>query len=199
METVKRAIRKRGIGLIVFGTILFLGMGFIALAAAMVGDAVGMMVFALIMLCLGVLFIVLGIKDCSIHASGLIKRNPDLLEQGEELYNNIVYQDKYIVYSNKHVASKRSPTSIAAFDEVIGMYERKTTYAIFITVQKELIIVTKRDEIPISVFSGKKMDDLANLIYEHCPQARIGASAENMAYFKEQHKAYKEQLKAMRR
>lgn len=198
VERVKKSLRRRAALLIFFGAILFLGMGFIAFAFAVTGELDGIFWFSFAVACLGVFFIVLGIREGSLKTSGWVKRNPDLLRQAEELYSNVVYEDKYIVCSNRHIGSKRNPASIASFDEVIGLYVRKTRYNFLITVQKELIVVTQKGEISVSVYSDKKIDGLVDMIAQRCPGVRLGYSPENVAYFNQVHKDYKERLKAMR-
>lgn len=197
-QVIKRSLARRGAALIVLGAILALGMGFLALALAVVGEYGGMLVFVLLT-ALGAFCLAVGIKECSIRTSGWTARNPDLSAQADELYENAIYEDKYILHSEKHIGSKRTPPAIAAFDEVLGMYVRKTRYNFLITVQKQLIIVTQKGEIALSIYSDQKIDELARRIAAYSPRARFGYTADNLAYFRAQQKAYKEYLKAARR
>lgn len=195
-EKVKRAIRKRAALLIFLGCILFFGMGFIAFAFAMIGELGGMFVFSVAVAAFGAWIIWFGARQCSMKSCIWLKRNPELLKQADELYSSVVYENKYILYSFKHVGCKRNPINIAAFDEIIGFYERKTRYNFLITIQKELVIVTRRGEMSVSIYSDKKIEELIELISSRAFGAKIGYDPVNAEYFRQEQKAYKKSMKS---
>lgn len=127
-----------------------------------------------------------------------MRRNHDLLWQADEVFNNIIYEDDFIICSNNTIANKKNLLNIASFEEIIGIYERKFTYEHFITVTRELVLVTKKGEITISIYAknAETVENLVNYIYKHCSNAKIGYTSLNFKYFKEVQKAYKMENKS---
>lgn len=110
-----------------------------------------------------------------------MRRNPDLLWQADEVFNNIIYEDDFIICSNNTIANKKNLLNIASFEEIIGIYERKFTYEHFITVTRELVLVTKKGEITISIYAkiAETVENLVNYIYKHCSNVKIGYTSLN--------------------
>lgn len=95
-EAVIANIRKRMIAMIVGGVILTLMGGFISFAAVVAGEY-SVLILGLFALTPGVIFLIFGTsRRTHPEKSGIFKANPDLLQQADELYANIQYQDDYI-------------------------------------------------------------------------------------------------------
>ena len=100
-EVVFANIRKRMIAMIVGGVILTLMGGFISFAAVVAGEY-SVLILGLFALTPGVIFLIFGTsRRMHPEKSGIFKANPDLLQQADELYANIQYQDDYIIVSDK--------------------------------------------------------------------------------------------------
>lgn len=190
-KIIEKALRRRSAGIVITGAILLLLTGFLALAFILVEGIDGLSIFFLVLAALSLWLVIAGVRQGSVKTNGIIKRNPDILAQSEELYANIQYQDKYIVFSEKHIASMKNPLSIAAFDEVLGMHESTTRVYFFITVHRELTIVTKKGSVSIPAGSSKNIQELIRIIAPHCPDARLGYSPDNAAYYSEEQQMYK--------
>ena len=94
-EAVFANIRKRMIAMIVGGVILTLMGGFISFAAVVAGEY-SVLILGLFALTPGVIFLIFGTsRRTHPEKSGIFKANPDLLQQADELYANIQYQDDY--------------------------------------------------------------------------------------------------------
>ena len=192
-DIVKKSIRRRSLIVIVLGAFLSINSGMMFVGAIAIKDFSVMFFASLILLVLGIFIVWLGIKEGNLKTNGFIKRNPDLLNQADELYANIIYEDKFVIASQKHIGSKKVRTNIASFEEIIGMYLRKTRYNHLVTVQKELIIITRKGEMAVSIYSDLKRIDVMELVINNCPnELRIGYTPENLAYFKQQQALYKE-------
>lgn len=196
-EKVLKKMRSNSIFITVLGFLLFLGCGLLAFCC-IVGEFAPMAIFLGIFALGGLFFIVLGIRNGNPKTSLFTKRNPDLLAQADELYANVVYEDKTIIHSNKTLASKKNPLSIVSFDEVIGIYEKTTTYNHLVTIEHQLVLVTPKGENYISIYGKNKeaVGAIMTRIHQYCPHARLGYNTENLQYFRQVQKAYKKQRKA---
>ncbi len=191
-EIVLKKLRSKSIIVIVLGALLFLGCGFLALCC-FIGAFLPMAVFMSISALLGLFFIILGSRNCNPETSLYTKRNPDLLAQADELFSNVVYEDKTIIHSNKTLASKKNPLNMVSFDEVIGIYEETTTYNFLFTVEHKLVLVTPKGENYIGIY-GKNQEAVEAIIthiQQRCPNARLGY--QNIDYYKQVQKEYKKQ------
>lgn len=196
-EKVLKKMRSNSIFIVVLGVLLFLGCAFLAFCCVL-AEAIPMAIFLVIFALLGLFFIILGIRNGNPKTSLFTKRNPDLLAQADELYSNVVYEDKTIIHSHKTIASKKNVLNMAAFDEVIGIYEKKTTYNHLVTIEHSLVLVTPKGETYISIYGKNKeaVGAILTRIHQYCPNARLGFSPENLQYFKQVQKEYKKQRKA---
>lgn len=195
-ELILKKLRSRSLVVIILGFLLFLGCGFIAFCC-IIGEFIPMVILGGLFALLGLVFIILGFRMRNPEKSTFIKRNPDLLNQADELFSHIVYEDKTIMHSHQNIASKKNPLCIVSFDEIIGIYEKTTTYSHVITIEHSLVLVTPKGDNLISIY-GKNKEAVAEIvgrIYKYCPNARYGFSVDNMKYFRQVQKAYKKQRK----
>lgn len=195
-KKVIKEIHARALLLIILGGISFLGMGFLAFAC-LITEEIGMGIITGIATCLGLLLLILGIRIWNPKNSPIFKCNPELFKQVDELFSNIVYEDNFIICSNKTIANKKHLLNIAWFDEILGIHEKKSTYNSIITYERHLVLVTKKGQIQINIYARKRntVDNLIQTISKFVPKARIGWSPENTSYYNQVQKDYKERRK----
>lgn len=124
--------------------------------------------------------------------SMLLKKNPDILLQADELYQNIIYQDKNLIFSSRIIANAANITQISYTDEVfvIYVYIHKTNG---VTDQKLLKLETARNTIQINIITKKdeEINELIGLIVSQCRYARVGYNTDSMAYLKQMKELWK--------
>lgn len=124
--------------------------------------------------------------------SSTIKKNPGILQQADELFQNIIYQDEFIVLSPRIIANAKDIREIAYTDEVflIYVYTHKTNG---ITDQKKLVLLTARGMIEINIYLKKdiKVEALANRILQHCRYARAGYTPDGLKYVDQMRELWK--------
>ena len=141
-EVVFANIRKRMIAMIVGGVILTLMGGFISFAAV-VASEYSVLILGLFALTPGVIFLIFGTsRRTHPEKSGIFKANPDLLQQADELYANIQYQDDYIIVSDRVLANKKVPFQMCWREEAYGIYQH-TASMNFISYTNEIIVCTQ--------------------------------------------------------
>ena len=119
-EVVFANIRKRMIAMIVGGVILALMGGFISFAAVVAGEY-SVLILGLFALTPGVIFLIFGTsRRTHPEKSGIFKANPDLLQQADELYANIQYQDDYIIVSDRRIRQGACQQESAISDVLVG-------------------------------------------------------------------------------
>lgn len=68
----------------------------------------------------GLAFLVYGIRvKRDPEKAGCLKRNPNLLMQADELYQNIEYEDDFIMFSDRVIANKHDVMQMAYFQDII--------------------------------------------------------------------------------
>lgn len=199
-KKVIKEIHARALLVIILGGILFLGAGFFTfcfLITGEIGEAIGLVIFLGIFTCVGLLFLILGITQWNPKNTPFLKSNPELFKQVDELFSNIVYEDDFIICSNKTIANKKHLLNIAQFDEILGIHEKKSTYNSILTLERHLILVTKKGQIQINIYARKRdtVENLIQKISELAPKARIGWSIENNSYYNQIQTDYKKRRK----
>lgn len=184
-EVVFQKIRKQSKKTVIGGSILvFLGM-LSSLFFVLVFEGINPLhIFTIGMLAGGIAMIAFGAKIYSNPMSSkILKKNPQLLMQADELFSDVLYQDDYIIFSNRVIANKKDVTQMAYLYEILWIYESKSSYN-FVTTEHDVVIVTLNHTMKISIYgSGKQAThELLTKIYQLCPNARVGYTQENMAY-----------------
>lgn len=117
--------------------------------------------------------------------SRFVKNNPRLLEQAEELYSDIIYEDKFVALSDRVIANKKQPLQMAYLDEVYLIYRHTESYN-FVRTVSEIVLETKnpKNTIRISTYAKGKgqRDEIFELLSRVCPNAAFGWTAENKQY-----------------
>lgn len=203
LKTIKRnSIVWTVMGIVLLLLFLFVESAFILSGIASEDDVLGAVLFFALIGILGGFFLYFGIRGL-MHPekTQALKKNPDLLRLADELFSHIVYEDDFIILSDRIIANKKNITQMAFTDEVFLIYVYKQTTN-FITTTKQLILRTARGQLEINIYGRKEatINQLAARIAQNCQYARLGYSDEGLAYVKqmrqlwEQDKAYKANL-----
>lgn len=187
-EIVLANIRKRSIAALVGGALLTIMGGFICFAAVMAAEY-SVLILGLFPLIPGIAFLLYGVsRRTHPEKSGIFKANPDLLQQADELYANIQYQDDYIIVSDRVLANKKAPFQMCWREEAYGIYQH-TASMNFISYTNEIIVCTKhkKNVLRFNVYAKGKDTaiGLMQLLSQCCPNAMVGYTPETLAYVKE--------------
>lgn len=203
-ERILKKIKSSSIVFTVIGLVFLALFLFLELCMIVVGirDNVGPILFFALLGAIGGAFLYFGIKGLKHpEQTQVLKKNPDLLQQADELFSHVVYEDDFVILSDRIIANKKNITQMAFTDEVFLIYVfRQTTN--LITTTKQLILQTARGQMEINIYGRKKetINQLAERIAQNCQYARLGYSGEGLDYVKHmrelwaQDKAYKENL-----
>ncbi len=72
-------------------------------------DGMGMIILFGLFALLGIVFIIMGIRNIvRPEKTGYLKNNPQLLEMADQLYSHIIYEDQYVLISDKVLANKKT-------------------------------------------------------------------------------------------
>lgn len=192
-EKLLKKIKRGGVTMAVIGGIM-LGFSLISLIAFAVDGSLSTYIIPIIIfIIISIPMLIFGIRNASNPMnSGLIKRNPYILHQVNNMASNILYQDKYIKLSDRCIANAKTPTEISYLEDVFLVYIQKQRTN-FIPTGKILMICTANGDIGINVYGTKKanIDELASKIAKVCPNVRFGYNQEGLSYLnfmKEQYK-----------
>ncbi len=197
-ELVLKKIKNGGIGMTAAGVIFVLAGLFFVFIGIVAEDVAPMLILGMFPFIIGVLFLIFGIKNLSHpERSSCIKHNPDLLRQADELFMNIKYEDKFMIISDRVLASKKNITQMCWLEDVYLVYQH-TQSMNFISYVNELIIGNKRkkNRISISVYCRGKntVMNIMQLLSQCCPNSRFGYTPENMAYLVEMQDRYEQSI-----
>lgn len=171
-EKILKKIRKRFIFGIVMGVLLCLVGAFLLLCFIVSEErTVGPYVLAAFPLIFGAFFLIWG-SWCIANPmkTPQLKTNPRLLEQADELFANIRYEDKLIIMSDRVIASKRDLTQMVYFEEVLKIYENiHTTNMITDTHTLNLETATYTALINVYGCKDQVVESLKDKIYSMCP------------------------------
>lgn len=189
-DIVIAKIKKGGIVGIVGGAFLMVLFGLIAIGVLTddADDGIGVVIAIGIFILMGVVFIIMGIRNivCP-EKTRFLKNNPQLLEMADQLYSHIIYEDQYVLISDKVLANKKQPTQMTWLWDVYLIYLH-TTSTNFIPTGSEYVIENRfpKNRVAINVLArGKKSkQELLNVLAQACPNARFGYSDEGLAYLR---------------
>lgn len=183
-EVIFKKIIAKGGFVLGMGIVLILA-GAIMAFMMFVAEEVGAGVFFALIFAAGVALFIMGLRNmiCP-EKSAFIKNNPELLVQAEQLYSNIVYQDDFVIISDKVIANKKSPLQMAYLEDVYLVYQH-TASMNGISTANELVLETKnkKNTLRISVYAKGKQtrSDLFTLLASYCPNAYFGWTQEGLA------------------
>lgn len=170
-ERVIKKIKSNAVRMIVLGVITGLLFSFAAFVM-FVGKAPELGLFISGMALLMYSIAIIGIVKCvNPMKDRCMKKNPKLLEQADELFSDIIYQDKFIIYSNRIIANAKDITQMAAFDDITRISENSMSYN-GIRAEHSIVLVLPNYEIKISVYAKGRntISELKNNIFQRCPQ-----------------------------
>lgn len=183
------------IGNIFIGLGIFIGLISIFMILIFITDGFSMPIFMfLIMLVFAIIFFVKGLDYKKGENSKYVQKYPNVLELADSL-DNIVFENDFIIISDKAIADKKNYRNIIALNDVLAIYEHITrTNGIVTAHTVQLSSIDGRD-FQINVYARKRdtKDDLLLTISNYCTNARVGYSPENMSYVNEKRKEYKMQ------
>lgn len=192
-EKFLKSLNKIGNTFIGLG--IFIGLISIFMILIFITDGFSMPIFMfLIMLVFAIIFFVKGLDYKKGENSKYVQKYPNVLELADSL-DNIVFENDFIIISDKAIADKKNYRNIIALKDVLAIYEHITrTNGIVTAHTVQLSSIDGRD-LQINVYARKRdtKDDLLLTISNYCPNARIGYSPENMSYVNEKRKEYKTQ------
>ncbi len=192
-EKFLKSLNKIGNTFIGLG--IFIGLISIFMILIFITDGFSMPIFMfLIMLVFAIIFFVKGLDYKKGENSKYVQKYPNVLELADSL-DNIVFENDFIIISDKAIADKKNYRNIIALNDVLAIYEHITrTNGIVTAHTVQLSSIDGRD-LQINVYARKRdtKDDLLLTISNYCPNARVGYSPENMSYVNEKRKEYKMQ------
>lgn len=193
-EILLKKIKSDGTHQIIGGIIFaILGTFFTVIAAFDDEDAVAIVwIFAAVLLIAGILMAVFGIKKRSHPESAkILRKNPALMSMADELFSDMIYEDKFVKISNRIIANQKNITQMTYTNEIFLIYVSKQSYN-FVPTSKELIIETARGRLNINIYGRTKntVNELANMICRLSPNTRVGYTNENLQYLAQMRQSY---------
>lgn len=191
-ETLLNRLRKNGNTFFVLGIVLGVFSFLMTLVFISGGLIVPLLIF-LVFLALSVWGIIIGLDYKKGESSKYVKKRPGILELADS-FSNTVYENDFIIVSDKAVVDKKNYLNIVALDDVLAVYESiMRTNGIVSSHTITLCPINGRD-LGINVLAKKRevTDDLLLTIAHFCPNAKVGYSGETLEYVEAKRKEYKE-------
>lgn len=174
---------------------IFMGLLGVFMASLFIKDGLSFpLIIFIVFILIAAIFIVRGVDYKKGENSKYVKKYPKILELADS-FSNTVFENNFVIISDKAIAEKKHCQNIVALEDVLAIYEHiMRTNGIVTSHTVQLCTIDGRD-IQISVYAKKRdiKDDLVLTISHYCPNARVGFTAENMEYVREQRMAYKAQ------
>ena len=196
-DEILSKIAKSSRAYVILGFILGIGGLVVSILMIIMGTKAANLVFLFIMLGLCVLGVVILIFNIPVMLdpmkSGFIKKNPDILAQADELYQNLIYRDKTLMFSSRIIANATDIRQMAYTEEVflIYVYIHKTNG---VTDQKTLKLETARGTIALMIMFKKddEINSLIGQIVQQCRYARVGYNDDGMKYLAQMRQLWKQ-------
>ena len=152
-----------------------------------------MFIFFALFLALGIFLIVSQRKILNDPTrSKVIKNNPNILEMADELIDNKVYEDQFLILSPRIIANAADITQISYTDEVFLVYVYiHRTNGVMDT--KQLKLETAHGMMGFNIIRKKdeEVNVLMNNVLSHCRYARAGYTKESLAYLNQMRELWK--------
>lgn len=187
-------IRSDGTRFITGGTLLALLGALLVWLAVTADDAdvAFIWLFAIILLVSGIAMFVSGIQRRNRpENSKIIRKNPALPAMADELFADMIYEDKFVKISNRIIANQKNITQMTYTNEIFLIYISKQSYN-FVPTSKELIIETARGRLNLNIYGRTKntVNELVNMICQLSPNTRVGYTNENLQYLAQMRQSY---------
>lgn len=195
-EKLLKKIKSRGKFILTIG-IIFVLMGLLLSFAIVISGIHPVIIAFLIIIAMGIIFMCIGIDYSKGKNSTFVKKQPNILELADSLYEHTVYENKFIIISNKAIALKNDITRISDLNDVLVIYENIGRTNGITTSHTINLMLRNGRAIYVNVYARKKetIDNLVLTISSYCPNAKTGYSGETLSYLREQRKEYKNKLK----
>ena len=190
-EKFLKSLNKIGNTFIGLG--IFIGLISIFMILIFITDGFSMPIFMfLIMLVFAIIFFVKGLDYKKGENSKYVQKYPNVLELADSL-DNIVFENDFIIISDKAIADKKNYRNIIALNDVLAIYEHITRTNGIVTAHTVQLCAIDGRDLQINVYARKRetKDDLVLTISNYCPNAKVGYSPETREYVNEKRKAYK--------
>ena len=180
------------IGNAYIGLGIFVGLISLFMTLIFITDGFSIPLIIFMGLCaLAIVFIVKGVDYKKGENSKYAQKHPDLLALADTL-SNPVFENNFVIISNKAIADKKNYRNIAALDDVLAIYEHITRTNGIVTGHTVQLCIIDGRNLQINVYARKRetKDDLVLTISNYCPNAKVGFSPETNAYVYEKRKEY---------
>ncbi len=187
-------LKKTGFKYLIGGIIISLFSSFLLLFFKLLNNFNQVLLFCLVLLVLGLYMIFFGVKYIINIRKTYLAEKPQTLQQLEELFDNKIYEDKYVVLSEKYIAPQQNILQILELDKICWFYPYVQKMN-GIKVIKMIKVFTASNHLEIVVYNKEDEQKLMDIICKFATNARVGYNQENSQYYKEVKKSYKEEIK----
>ena len=187
-------LKKTGFKYLIGGIIISLFSSFLLLFFKLLNNFNQVLLFCLLLLVLGLYMIFFGVKYIINIRKTYLAEKPQTLQQLEELFDNKIYEDKYVVLSEKYIAPQQNILQILELDKICWVYQYVQKMN-GIKVIKMIKVFTASNHLEIVVYNKEDEQKLMDIICKFATNARVGYNQENSQYYKEVKKSYKEEIK----
>ena len=187
-------LKKTGFKYLIGGIIISLFSSFLLLFFKLLNNFNQILLFCLVLLVLGLYMIFFGLKYIINIRKISLAEKPQILQQLEELLDNKIYEDKYVILSEKYIAPQQNILQILELDKIcwLYLYVQKMNG---IKVIKMIKVFTATNHLDIVVYSKEDEQKVMSIMCKFAPNAKVGYNQENSQYYKEVKKSYKEEIK----
>ena len=191
-EKLLKKLKSTGTMLLIVGVIVALLGLFMTFVMLTDGFHPAVILFLLILVAGGA-FIWFGADYIKGENSKFVKNTPNILELADDISDNVVFENDFIIISNKAIAVKKNIMKISALEDVLGIYERIQRTNGIVTSHMVNLELRNGKTIAINVYARKRetKDNLVLTISNYCPNAMVGYTGEMLSYVATQRKEYK--------
>ena len=194
-ETIINEVKKQAKIMIGAGLVGFLGAGGFALYNFMNGNFSSLVLLCALISLIGLVCAGIGIHDLiSPEKSFTIRSNPEIYDMTDDHSSNVIYQDEYLIVSDKMISIANKPDTVSYRNEVYLVYIDKDRLN-FSTVGKAVVVETARGSHRIDVLKesdASAEEKIFPVFARYCPNAVFGYSRENMDYLERSRQSWRQ-------
>lgn len=198
-EQLVKILKKKWVRSLILGLVFFL-LGAALLFIMIVGSekfdegVLAIVCAAVGLAAVGVLLIAVGAQYTHGVNSKFVRKREHLLEYLYSLKENPIYEDNYVVISEKAVAGKKNLIEAVCVDDVLMVNEYVYKTNGITSAHTVDLWLRNGKKLQINVY-GKKQEVIQNLIaiiHKYCMNSLPGFNKENLDYVRKEQKKYKE-------